>query len=88
MYAAPVFGITAMVEISAFRECRFMSATHVIGYPACPLFHTGVSGESNYVHPVHQIAHIPMPNVQLTNASLGVPAESNATSDTSDSIEG
>ena len=28
-----------MVEVSAFRECRFMSATHVIGYTTYPYFH-------------------------------------------------
>lgn len=69
-YAAPVFGVTAMVEVSAFCECRFMSATHVIDYPTCPYSHTGISVESNSVHPVLQMAHIPIPNAELTGATV------------------
>jgi hypothetical protein len=55
-----------MVEVSAFCECRFMSVTHVVvGYPACPYSHTGISRESNSVHPARQMRHILLPNASL-----------------------
>jgi hypothetical protein len=50
-----------MAEISAFRERRFMSSVIL---PA-PYFHTGISGESNSVHPTRQMAHISLPNATL-----------------------